>query len=330
MKLPIEEARKLVADVMCTYGYDPEQSAIIADHLVDTELRGFGQGGLARAVTLTERLDASEPFGPIVTLKETATSIALDGGDQAGYIVAKHLTERLIEKARESAAVVGTARNTWCTGMFTYYLEMVTAVGLMGFIASSGGPYVAPFGASEARFGTNPVAFGFPTDKDPVIWDIGTSSLMLADLTLAKKSGAALPEGLAFAADGTATTDPSAVLDGGTITTWGGHKGSGLALSAQLMGMMAGSAIAPAWLTDMGLFMFVVDPAALSKDFTSRASEFVEMMHATRPIDPDQPVRVPFERSIALRDEMRTAGEFEVEDRFVLALRDVLARRLKA
>ncbi|MBM7508064.1 LDH2 family malate/lactate/ureidoglycolate dehydrogenase [Nocardioides salarius] len=327
MKIRIAEARALVADVMSTYGYDAEQSAIISDHLIDTELRGFSQGGLARAVTLTERLDDSEPFGPITTIQETVSSLAIDGGDQAGYIVARELTERLIDKCETSAAVVGTARNTWCTGMFSYYLEILAAAGLMGFIASSGGPYVAPYGASEARFGTNPVAFGFPTDKDPVIWDIGTSSLMLADLTIAKKHGAELPTGLAFTASGETTTDPSAVLDGGTITTWGGHKGSGLALAAQLLGMMAGSAIAPPWLTDMGFFMFVVDPAALSPDFPARASEFVEIMHATRPVDRDQPVRVPFERSIALREQMRAAGEFEVEDRFVEALRGAASRR---
>lgn len=326
MKIRIDEALTLVADVMATYGYDPEQAATIADHLVDTELRGFSQGGLARAVTLTERLDNSEPFKPITVLKETPASLSLDGGDQAGYIVAKHLTERLIAKAEISAAVVGTAQNTWCTGMFTYYLEMITAAGLVGFITSSGGPYVAPVGASEARFGTNPVAFGFPSDGAPVIWDIGTSSLMLADLTLAKKHGEPLPEGLAFTADGQPTTDASAVLQGGTITTWGGHKGSGLALSAQLLGMMAGSAIAPPWLTDMGFFMFVVDPNALSDNFASRTSEFVDILHATRPIDPNQPVRVPFERSIALRNTHLEAGEFEVEDRFVEALRHVATR----
>jgi LDH2 family malate/lactate/ureidoglycolate dehydrogenase len=91
--------------------------------------------------------------------------------------------------------------------------------------------------------------------------------------------------------------------------------------------MMAGSAIAPPWLTDMGLFMFVVDPSVLSESFPIRTSEFVEMLHATRPIDADQRVRVPFERSIALRNTMRAAGEFEVEDQHVEALREVLARR---
>lgn len=136
-----------------------------------------------------------------------------------------------------------------------------------------------------------------------------------------------LPEGVAFAADGRPTRDAADVLDGGTITTWGGHKGSGLALSAQLLGILGGSAIAPAWFTDMGFFMFVLDPAAFSDDFAERTAEFAATLRATRPIDPEQPVRVPFERSVALRDQTRAAGEFEIEERFVATLREVLARR---
>ncbi|GAA3616537.1 hypothetical protein GCM10022199_21050 [Marihabitans asiaticum] len=327
MKIQIDEARQLIADVMATYGYDDEQTATIADHLIDTELRGIHQGGLARAATLTERLDRSEPFGPITTINETQSSLALDGGDQLGYIAAKELTTRLTEKAKTSAVVAGTVRNTWVTGMFTYYLELVTAAGLIGFVASGGGPYVAPFGGSEARFGTNPVAFGFPTDGDPIIWDIGTSSLMLADLTLAKKMGEQLPEGLAFDAEGTPTRDAAEVLDGGTITTWGGHKGSGLALSAQLLGILGGSAIAPPWFTDMGFFMCVLAPTAFSDDFAARAGDFAAVLRATRPVDPERPVRVPFERSVSLRAQTRAAGHFEVEEQFVTTLRDVLARR---
>lgn len=327
MKIQIEEAHALVAMVMRTYGYDEVKSKTIADHLIDSELRGFGPGGLARAVTVTERLDRSAPFQEITVLNETASSVALDGGDQLGYIVAKQLTERVIEKAHSSASVVGTAKNTWCSGMSTYYLEMITDAGLMGFIASSGGPFAAPFGGSEARFGTNPVAFGFPTTEDPVIWDIGTSSHMLAELTVASKTGSSLETGAGFDSAGAPTTDASEILAGGAMTTWGGHKGSGLALSAQLLGMMAGSAIAPPWLTDMGFFMFVVDPDALSCDFAEAATSFVESVRDSRPLDPARPVRIPFERSIRTRDAKLAAGEIEVDDQYVVALREVLNRR---
>lgn len=327
MKIGIDRATTLVESVMKTYGYDDTQAATIAEHLLDSELRGFGPGGLARAVTLSERMDDSAPFGPIETVSETDSSLAIDGGDQAGYIVAKYLTEQLIEKARGSASVVGTARNTWCTGMFTFYLEMVTAAGLAGFIASSGGPVVAPHGGSEARFGTNPVAFGFPTDAEPVIWDIGTSSAMIADLVIAHKAGNPLPEGMAFDVSGRPTTSATDALNGGAITAWGDHKGSGLAVSAQLLGMIGGSAAAPPWLTDMGFFMFVVDPGRLAGSFASRAGDYVQTLRETRPIDPTTPVRVPFERSLRVRREMTADGHFDVDETVVTTLEEILARR---
>lgn len=330
MRISIDRAHALVESVMKTYGYDDAQAETIAEHLLDSELRGFGAGGLSRAVTVAERLESSDPFLPIKVIAETDSSLAIDGGDQAGYIVAKHLTERLIEKARSSASVVGTASNTWCTGMFTFYLEMLTAAGLAGFIASSGGPIVAPHGGSEARFGTNPVAFGFPTDGEPIIWDIGTSSAMIADLVIAHKSGVPLADGMAFDAAGRLTTSATDALNGGAITTWGGHKGSGLAVSAQLLGMMAGSAAAPPWLTDMGLFIFVVDPDQLSSNFATRAGSYAQTLRETRPVDPTMPVRVPFARSLQVRREMVADGHFEVADTVVRALEDTLAQRTGA
>lgn len=326
MRMSIADAHALVRSCMEPFGYDPTQQAIIADHLIDSTVRGFGQGGLPRAATLIERLGRSEPFGPIVVERETSSSLALDGGDQLGYIVAKQLTEQLIEKARTAPVVSGTARNTWCTGMFTYYLEMVTEAGLVGFMASSGGPTVAPAGGSEGRFGTNPVAFGFPTPDVPFIWDIGTSELMLADLSLAAKTGAELPAGKAFDADGGWTVDPRSALDGGAIAPWGGHKGSGLAISAQLLGMMAGSLADPPWLTDMGFFVVVLDPAAFSDDFAARVGAYADWLRATRPIDPEAPVRVPFARSHAAREVAVASGEIEVPDEIVTILRDFVGR----
>ncbi|MGV9870328.1 Ldh family oxidoreductase [Rhodococcus koreensis] len=328
MRIGINEAGRLVEEVMATFGYDAAQSRTIAEHLIDTELRGFTAGGLARAVTVAERLETSDAFHPISVINETPTSLAIDGGDQVGYVVAKHLTERLIEKARSGGGcVVGSAKNTWCTGMFSNYLEMITAAGMMGFAASSGSPFVTPAGGVEARFGTNPVAFGFPTSADPVIWDIGTSSMMINEVTYAEKQGETLSEGVGFDRNGQPTTDPADVLDGGSITTWGGHKGSGLALSAQLLGMMAGSSMAPASYSDMGFFMIVVDPDLLSSGFAMRASEFVGHVRATKPSDVDKPVRLPFERSIATRSALNAAGKFEVEDRFIDELRAIRDRR---
>jgi L-2-hydroxycarboxylate dehydrogenase (NAD+) len=89
-----------------------------------------------------------------------------------------------------------------------------------------------PPGATRPALGTNPIAFGFPTDDGPVIFDIGTASLMWGEVLLAAETGEALPPGVPFDADGNPTTDGRAAAKGG-VAAFGGHKGYGLAFAIQ-------------------------------------------------------------------------------------------------
>ena len=121
---------------------------------------------------------------------------------------------------------------------------MAAARGLVSLIASNASPWVAPHGATEGRFGTNPICVGFPSADEPVIWDIGTSAIMHAEVKLADALGQQLPEGVAFDAAGSPTRDPVAALEG-AFAAWGGHKGSGLGIVVQLLGVLAGSPAIP-------------------------------------------------------------------------------------
>lgn len=327
MILSIQDARSLVEKCMTTTGHSDAEAALIADHLIDCELRGLSFGGLPRALSVIERLrDTTIRRRPITVLQQTPVSASLDGGDQVGYLVGRRATEMAIEKARTSGLAVVGASKTWYTGMFSYYLEMVTKQGLAGMIAGSGSPKVAPHGGTQARFNTNPIAFGFPSATTPVIWDVGTSAVMVGEVTLKGRLGELLPPGLAFDRDGQPTREPAAAL-AGAFTTWGGHKGSGLAMVVQLLAMMAGQATTPASLQDCGFFIVVIDPALLTSadDFQARVSEYADSMRATRPLDPASPVRVPFDRSLAERSKRLAANQIEVPEVVYEALRRVCA-----
>lgn len=327
-RLAIDEARTLCVHVMTAIGHGPDNAAIIADHLIDCELRGLSFGGLARALSVADRV---KQYGlsanAITVVQETPISANVDGGDQVGYLVAQRVTELAIGKARASGIAVVGANETWYTGMFSYYLEQVTKAGFVGMIAGSGAAFVAPAGGTEGRFGTNPIAFGFPTTGTPIIWDIGTSGIMLGEVILAMREGRQLDEGMAYDASGAPTCDPAGALGGGAVGVWGGHKGSGLAMVVQLLGMMCGAAAAPAGLRDCGFFMLVVDPAMIdpTNDFAQRAADYAERLRSTRPVDPSQPVRVPFERSAATRAERLASGVIEVSDAIHAALLTVAA-----
>ena len=317
MKLTIGDARQLIEQAMTAFGYTKAEADIIADHLMDCELRGLSYGGLARAVSIIDRLKStSDDTRPITVTQESPISAAIDGGDQVGYLVARRAVELALEKAEVSGIAVVGAKETWYTGMFSYYLEMITKAGFAGMIAGSGGNIVAPEGGAQARFATNPIAFGFPTKDIPVIWDIGTSNITLAEVLLHWRTGELLPKGLAFDKNCKPTRDPLEALDGGALTAWGGHRGSGLAMMIQLLGMMCGAAASPDGLRDCGFFLLVVNPALLTDvdDYKQRVSDYAQHMRETIPINNDQPVRVPFERSYAHRKVTLANNHIDVVD----------------
>ena len=316
MRITIAAARTLLEDVMQAGGQGRGDSAAIADHLLDAELRGLRQGGLARAISIRERL--ARRATPPATLRvehETAVSARIPGGDQLGYLVARQATELAVRKARAAGIAMVAANDTWYTGMLSYYAEMAIAQDLVVMIASNASAWVAPHGASEGRFGTNPICFGFPSRDGPVIWDIGTSRIIHADALLARRLGQTLPEGVAYDAAGQPTIDPAAAL-GGAFVNWGGAKGSGLGMVVQLLGIMAGSTTIPRELEGFGFLIVAMNPEVLCPDenFAARAAEYAQWLRSARPLDPDAPVRLPFERSACDRAERLQAGWIEVPE----------------
>jgi LDH2 family malate/lactate/ureidoglycolate dehydrogenase len=79
---------------------------------------------------------------------------------------------------------------------------------------------------------------------------------------------------------------------------------------------MAGSPILPGHLRDFGFFLLTIRPDLFvdSEQFRTSVSEYAAQIRATRRLDSDEPVRVPFERSAALRSERLAAGSIDVED----------------
>lgn len=322
MRFTMKEAHRLVVRVMMGLGHDDHDAGIVADHLIDCELRGLAYGGLARAISIAERIERTgDHRQPIEILHETPVSARIDGGDHIGYVVAHRATTLAIEKALAAGIAVVGANNTWYTGMLSYYAEMAAARGLVSMIASNASPWVAPYGSSEGRLGTNPICFGFPSAGDPVILDIGTSAIIHAEVTLARRLGHELPEGVAFDRAGHPTRDPVAAL-AGAFAAWGGHRGSGLAIVVQLLGILAGSPPIPPELAGFGYLIVAMRPDLMgpAETFRENVSAFAEAVRSARPIEGGKPVRMPFDRS--RRERARRLAEDAIE------IPDVLFKQL--
>lgn len=326
MRISIADATTMLNQVMRKLGHAEEDLHCIVDHLMDCELRGLSYGGMARAVAITERVARiGMPKEPITVSHETPVSAKVHGADHIGYIVGQRATDIAIAKANAMGLAAVALDNTYYTGMLSYFAEQAAAHDLVTMMASNAGPWVAPHGAAEGKFGTNPICFGFPAEPHPIIWDIGTSNIMHAEVLLARRLGKPLPEGRAIDASGQPTTDPTAALKG-AFTAWGGHKGSGLGLMVQLLGVLAGSnGITP----DMGGFGMTIVAMKTNlfgdgDDTKRRFMEYASEVRNARPLDPASPVRMPFDRSYADREKVRASGGFEVNDEVLAKLKAFL------
>jgi delta1-piperideine-2-carboxylate reductase len=328
VRLTIQDAHHLAIRVMSAVGHDPTDACLIADHLIDCELRGIGYGGLARAISIAERLERlGDHRRPIRLVQETPVSARLDGGDHIGYVVAHRATSMAIEKAAAAGIAVVGASDTWYTGMLSFYAEMAAALGLVSIIASNASPWVAPHGASAGRLGTNPICFGFPSAGQPIIFDIGTSAIMHAEVLLAERMGRELPEGVAFDGDGAPTRDPSAAL-AGAFAAWAGYKGSGLAIVVQLLGILAGSPAIPPELEGFGYLIVTMRPDLMgpADSFLRNASDFAEAVRSARPIVGAPPVRMPFDRSRRERQRRLEENAIDVPEVVVEQLARIAER----
>jgi LDH2 family malate/lactate/ureidoglycolate dehydrogenase len=211
-----------------------------------------------------------------------------------------HATQAAIAKAREHSFSVVGVTNSWTSGRSAYYVEMVARAGLIGIHSVSAEPHVAPPGGTRPALGTNPLAFGFPTMGDPLIIDVGTAAFMYSDLAYRERVGELLPEGVAIDAQGQPTRDPlEARL--GALLPFGGHKGFGLALAMQMLGVMAGSGFNPG--KDYGYLIMAIKPDLLVplETFRKEASELLARIKAT-PLQPGvAEIRIPSERSFRER-----------------------------
>jgi LDH2 family malate/lactate/ureidoglycolate dehydrogenase len=303
VRLSVAEARALGEAALHRIGYPADEAAIITDQLIDNALCGYRFASLPRILAIAEDEKTSRPRTAVRVVRETPVSALVDGGNKVGYVAAYRGAAIAISKALASGIAVVGVHNSYYSGRNAYYVELMVRAGLVGIHTASAKPHVLPPGGRRAALGTNPISIGFPSSSGPVIYDIGTASLMWGEVLLMARLGEALPEGVGFDADGNPTCDAGAVAHDGSVTAFGGHKGYGLSFAIQALGLLAGAAP-----QDYGFLFIAIDPAMLVQDFPARMAELVARIKAT-PREPGvEEIRIPSERAFREREQRRREG----------------------
>lgn len=301
-----DQAHAAMRELIGRIGYDEQQQRVIANHLLDAALCGYEYSGLPKILELAGTAKAQLPKVPPRTVYETPVSALIDGGNTVGMLVVDDATDQAIGKAREHGFAVVGVFNTWMTGRSAYYVERIANAGLIGIHTVSAVPMVAPPGAAQAVMGTNPVAFSFPTQGDPLVIDLGTSAFMGTELALVQRRGGQLPEGVAIDANGQPTRDPAAAR-AGALLHFAGYRGFALGLAMQAFGVMAGSGMSPG--KDVGYLVIAMRPDLLVPldDYKRELSDALSRIKATPRLADVEEIRLPSER--AFRERRRLARE---------------------
>ena len=309
VRLSASDAQKLGESALRKLGLTPQEATVVAEHLVDASMWGYEFAGLPRILVIADRPELKKPRTPVTIVKETANSALLDGGNNLGYVALLRAVEVATEKVRSAGIAIIGLRNTWFSGRNAYYMEKVARAGFAAISIGSSTPTVVPPGAARKMLGTNPMTIALPGKLHPFIFDTGTASVMSGEVLMKAFLGEEFHEIVGIDRNGTPTRVARDIKEGG-VFPFGGHRGYGLSIAIQALGLIAGARVRNGEVCDFAHLFVAFDPGLFMpvEQFTA---ELEELLTKIRDL-PRQPgvseIRIPSERGFREREIRRRQG----------------------
>jgi ureidoglycolate dehydrogenase (NAD+) len=274
----VDHLSTLASAILSAAGVPKPDARIVAESLVDADLRGIHSHGVSRLRIYVERLRAggNRPAGELVLVSDAPSLAVLDANDILAQVASARAVELAAEKARVTGCGVVCVRGASHFGAAGYWARLLAEQGMLGMASTNTTPIMAAYGGSTTAIGSNPLAMAFPSAGNaPVVVDMATSETTWGALLHAEAAGTPIP-----------TTSAVEAVAAGRLLPFGRHKGYALAVGVELLtGALAGanclSQIAHMYMEpekpmDVGLFFLAADPNSISPD---HARGFAEQVH---------------------------------------------------
>lgn len=320
--LKAEDLQRFCAQVFSQLGLPDEDADLVADSLVESDLRGVHSHGVVLMPTYARRLQGGgiNPRPDIRVVRETVATALIDGDDGQGQVVAKRAMEIAIAKARETGS--GTV-GVLCSSHFgagSRWPMMALAHDMIGLAVTSSGASVAPWGGKTPLLGTNPWAVAIPAGQAwPIVLDMATSVMAGGKLVWAVKCEECIPLGWAVDTEGHPTTDPERGLAGRLLSA-GGYKGYGLAVAVEMLASaLTGASLGARMMQaladsaqplNVGHFFVTIDVGAFMPpdQFKARVDDFVREMKQAELEPGVTEMLLPGELEFRMAQEQRRSG----------------------
>ncbi len=248
--VPVATLKSFIKDVLIALGVPPEDAETSADVMIASDVRGIESHGIGRLKYYYDRIKSGQH--QVITnfeiVSESQTTAVVDGHHGMGMVAAKKAMQLAIDKARVFGMGSVAVRNSTHFGIAGYYPLMAVQQGMIGMTFTNARPSVSPTFGVQPMLGTNPIAFGAPTDEEfPFLYDGATPITQRGKIEVLSRIDQPMPEGWIVNAENQPITDPHEALKeiskgtaaflplGGSGELLGGHKGYGLATIVEIL-----------------------------------------------------------------------------------------------
>lgn len=308
--LPVEMLSTFMRDVFTGCGVPADDAAICAEVLITSDRRGIESHGIGRLKLYFDRIrkGIQLPKTEFEIVRETPTTAVVDGHHGMGQVIGVRSMEIAISKAKKSGMGAVAVRNSTHFGIAGYYPLMAVKAGMIGMAFTNARPSIAPTFSVQPMLGTNPIAFGAPTDEEcPFLFDAATSITQRGKFEVLARKGIPAKPGWAIGPTGETITDAEAVLQGlakdaaallplgGAGEDLAGYKGYSLATIVEILSasLQQGkflwdlSGISPEGKTQpnyLGHFFMAIQVEAFCSldDFKHSTGEIIRQLRAAR------------------------------------------------
>lgn len=271
-------------------GSSETEAKLTADHLVEANLTGHDSHGVGMIPAYVNSwLHGGLQLNQTVQIvSDLGAMVTLDGRDGMGQSMAFQAMNLAIDRACIHGSCVMGLRNSHHLGRVGHWAEQAMAQGMVAihFTNARSQAVVAPHGASQARFVTNPFTVGLPRQGSPnLLLDFATSAIAAGKVRVAYNKQVDAPSNCLIDNNGQPTMNPAVLFDDpkGALLTFAGHKGYALAVMCELLGaaLLGGTTMRAETITNNfavwnNMLTIVFDPSKMGDllQFEAEAARF--------------------------------------------------------
>ena len=335
IRVKVSHAIELITEIFQAKSCGDYEAKTIAERLSGSNLKGHDSHGIARVPRYVEWMEKGWVYPNLKPelIIDAGAMACLDAKQGFGQVAGEHAVDEGISRAKQHGVSVVGLRNSGHLGRIGDWAERAADAGLVSFhfVNVRGSLLVAPFGGSDRRGSTSPLAIGIPSKDDAhIILDMATSTVAEGKVMVAQKGGKKLPDGALIDSSGNFTINPEAMYGkikddevpdpdkgSGAITAFGLHKGSGINFMMEMLGgALTGNGVCGA-LTDkerrkfsngMLSLYIAVEKMVDFEYFTNEVKSYAEFVRASKPSNENNKVLIPGDKEISTYEDRMKNG----------------------